>query len=954
MEQHANGAPRAPAPNLPGGTVVFLFTDIEGSTRLWQDRPAAMKGALARQRVLLEGCVERQGGAVFQVVGDGVSAAFATAPAALAAALAGQRAIGGERWPELGALRVRMAVHAGTAEVAPDDSTAGHYASSLTLSYLSRLLSAGHGGQVLVSAAVEALARGALPAGATLRDLGAFRLRDVAQPDHIYQLVASDLRADFPPLRAAAGALGNLPAQLTSFVGRESELRTLQDLLSRSRLLTLTGAGGTGKTRLAIQLALASCAAFGDGVWLAELAAISDPQQVAQAVATAFGLRPQPGTPAWDVLAGYLPGRDLLLVLDNCEHLLDACSALAAGVLQLSPNLKVLATSRRPLDLPGETTYRVPSLSLPEPGHDAAPLALLSYESVRLFVDRAQAANARFVLDEGNAPAVAQICRRLDGIPLAIELAASRVAALSPEQIAARLADYFRLLGGGSRSLLPRQRTLRALIDWSYDLLADDERLLLGRLSVFSGGFTLEAAERVCSDAAGPLPEAAVLDVLVRLVDCSLVQADTQRRTARYRLLEMIRQYAREKLALAGEEGTLHTRHLAFFVHLAEEAEPRLRSHEQVAWLDRLDLERDNMRAAVAWGLQAHPLQALRLASALGPFLRVRGLEAEARAWLEQALLLTEQLPPGAGPAADERARLLAQGAIWLAEVYNVLGDPRAAKDALERAIPLAAGLADTALLAWAKADLALMLVFLTQAEEALVVSHEALALARQTPSAFVLSLALDVYATVLFANRRPYDEARRAVTEALALLKGSGDAWSAAVVMYSAAMFTMYIERDFPAAQALFEESMATFARMGDRAFVNVDRSGLADLARLQGDDERASSLYREALLEWRNIGNQGAMARVLECLAMLAVRRGEGRRQAQVGIAYGARLLGAAERLREAARARMQAEEQADYAPVAERVRQAGAEAQAAWVEGRALSLPDVLEYAMHFPEA
>jgi predicted ATPase/class 3 adenylate cyclase len=545
----------------PTGAVTFLFTDIEGSTRMWERLPAAMKPALARHDAILREAVAAHGGRIVKTTGDGCHAAFSSAVDGVAAALDAQRVLAGEAWesirPEI--IRVRMGVYTGEAEARAGD----YYGPALNRA--ARLMSVGNGGQVLVSAVTAELARDRLPADTSLRDLGEHRLKDLVRPERIYQLVGAGLQADFPPLKSLDAVANNLPAQLTSFVGREAEITEVRRLLGASRLLTFTGSGGTGKTRLSLQVAAEALADFADGVWLVELAPLADPDRVAAAVAAVFDLRDQPGRTMLEQLQDFLRARQVLLILDNCEHLITASARMADALVRACPKVKVLASSREALGLAGERIFHVPSLGLPETMGTLDAVA--RSEAVQLFVERATAAQARFSLSEQNAGAVADICRRLDGIPLAIELAAARIRLFTPEQIAARLNDRFKLLTGGSRTALPRQQTLRALIDWSYDLLPESEKALLRRLAVFAGGWTFEAAEAVCDSDD-------LLDQLGHLVDKSLVAVADFAGEARYRLLETVRQYAREKLFDAGETGDARARHLAYFVRLVREVGP--------------------------------------------------------------------------------------------------------------------------------------------------------------------------------------------------------------------------------------------------------------------------------------------------------------------------------------------------------------------------------------------
>lgn len=558
-------------------TTTFLFTDVEGSTRLWEQDPERMRPALARHDAIARAAVEQHRGVVVKTMGDGIHGAFDDPRDALDAVLQLQLGLADPAATGGIGLRVRCGLHCGAGERRDADFFGP------AVNRAARIMAAAHGGQMLVSQAVAAQLGERLPHGVALRDLGAVRLRDLASPERVYQVLHPQLRHDFPALRSLEATPNNLPQQVSSFIGRECELADGRRLLGGARLLTLLGAGGLGKTRLALQLAADALDDFADGVWLVELAPVAEPALVAQAVAAVLGVKETAGRPMLEALVQHAGGRQMLIVLDNCEHLLQACAELAKALLAAGVQLKVLATSREDLRIGGEITYAVPALAVPA--------------AIRLFEERARAALPAFRVTARNAPAIAEICRQLDGLPLALELAAARVRALPVEQIAARLGDRFRLLTGGDRTALPRQQSLRALIDWSYDLLAEPERALLRRLSIFAGGWTLAAAEAV--GAAGAVRAEDVLDLLTHLVDKSLVVLEAS--GERYRMLATIRQYARERLEAAGEKKSARTRHLAFYLDFAERARPALIGPEQGAWLGRLDAERENLIAAHRW-----------------------------------------------------------------------------------------------------------------------------------------------------------------------------------------------------------------------------------------------------------------------------------------------------------------------------------------------------------------
>lgn len=623
----------ADAAALPSGTVTFLLTDVEGSTRMWESDAAAARVAVARHHHLLDDAIRACGGAkpLEQGEGDSVVAAFARATDGVRAALLAQQALAGESWPTDEPVRVRMALHSGEADVAADGTYAG-----AVLNRCARLRALGHGGQVLVSEATRDLAVDGLEPDVDLVDLGAHRLRDLSRPEQVWQLSGPGLQTAFPALRSLDSRPNNLPVQLSTFVGREDDIERAVALLSETRLLTLTGSGGCGKTRLAQRVAGEASARFSDGVWWVELAPVTDADVVPSVIADAIGVRVPADKDTTETLVGHLQRSAVLVVLDNCEHLVSAVAALTDRLLRACPGLSILTTSREPLAVEGEVTWRVPSLPVP-PGASEEPDAVRQYDAVRLFIERAVQARPNFAVTNENAPAVAQICHRLDGIPLAIELAAARTRLLPPERIAAELDDRFRLLSGGSRTAMPRQQTLLASVDWSHNLLDIAERALLRRLGVFTGGFTLEAAESVA--AFPPLDEYAVFDLLARLVDKSLVQVDdTESGAARYRLLETIRQYAVDRLDDAGEVSTVRGRQVRWAVALAEVMEPGATNAHGDA-LDRLDLELPNLRAALEWSTSADDCeQALRLVAALAFFWAHRGHYAEEAAWTPKAI----------------------------------------------------------------------------------------------------------------------------------------------------------------------------------------------------------------------------------------------------------------------------------------------------------------------------
>ncbi len=577
--------------HAPSADTAFLFTDIEGSTRLWEHEPERMQPALASHDALIRIVVESHHGTVVKMIGDGVHAVFDDALDAVAATLQLQHALADPAATNGVALKVRCGLHVGVVERRDND----YFGSAVNRA--ARIMGAAHGGQIILSQAVADRVSGRLPHSVSLRDLGAVRLRDLGRPERVYQVMHPQLRQDFPALRSLESTPNNLPQQTTSFVGREAELAELRNLLPNTRLLTLVGAGGLGKTRLTLQLGAEMLDDFPDGVWFVELAPISDALVVPQTVASVLGVRAEPGRSVEEALHTFVKDRRLLLVQDNCEHLAQASADLIDGILKFSPGVKVVASSRVPLRVNGETTYSVTPLAIPDPDHDLGLAALTRCEGVRLFQDRALAVQPAFRLTEQNASAVAAICHHLDGIPLALELAAARVRALSVNEVAARLTDRFRILTGGYRTALPRQQTLRACIDWSYDLLTAPEQIVFQRLAVFAGGWTLAAAEAVC--AGNEIEASDVLNLVSQLVEKSLVTMGAD--FARYQFLETIREYSLERLTATTEQDRVRRRHLAYYATLAEEATPELVGPKPGEALARLDAEQKNIFAAHAW-----------------------------------------------------------------------------------------------------------------------------------------------------------------------------------------------------------------------------------------------------------------------------------------------------------------------------------------------------------------
>ncbi|MGN6337320.1 ATP-binding protein, partial [Mycobacterium sp.] len=645
---------------LPTGTVTLLLADVEGSTRLWEIQPEAMKTAVERLDRTLSVAVAAHAGVrpVEQGEGDSFVIAFARAADAVACALALQRA-------PLAPIKLRIGVHTGDVRLRDEGNYIGP-----TINRTARLRDLAHGGQTVLSGATEPLVVDQLPADVTLKDLGTHPLRDLPRPERVMQLCHPDLHNDFPPLRTSnMVAAERLPVQLTSFIGRQAEINGIREALADNRLVTLTGAGGAGKTRLAVYVAAEAATEFADGVWYVDLAPITDPDVVPVTVARALGLPDQPGQPTTDLLRRFIRDRQMLMVVDNCEHLLDASAELITGLLSHCTALTLLTTSREPIGVAGEVSWRVPSLSLAD-------------EAIDLFSDRARRTKPEFRVTAENHEVVTEICRRLDGLPLAIELAAARVRALTPAEILDSLHDQFRLLTGGARTAVRRQQTLRASVDWSHALLSEPEQVLFRRLAVFYGGFDLDAAQAVTGG-----ERYQVLDQLTLLVDKSLVIADDSPHGTRYRLLETVRQYAQEKLHESREGNDVRTRHRDHYTAKAALLDKPAEAGYQQR-IELAEIEIDNLRAAFAWSLEgADAEMAMALASALQPLWLTRGRIQEGLSWLSTAL--SADNPESAGTSAA-RVRAAADNALLLSftgstenrkEVEHALAAARALGD---------------------------------------------------------------------------------------------------------------------------------------------------------------------------------------------------------------------------------------------------------------------------------
>ena len=701
-----------------------------------------------------------------------------------------------------------------------------------------------HGGQTLLSQTVYEAVKNGLPDGVTLRDMGWHGLKNLREPEHVWQMCHPDLRADFPPLLSLNTLFNNLPCQPSSFIGREAEMQTLRELMRAHPLVTLTGAGGAGKTRLALQAAAEVVGQYEHGVWIVELAALTDAALVPQALASVLGLREEPGRSLAQTVTNYLASRHTLIILDNCEHLLNACAMLSDSLLRACSRLTLLATSREALNIAGEHIWRVPSLAVPDdlPAEEKDwPAILMEYDAARLFVERARSHRQEFAVTRHNAPIIARLCRRLDGIPLAIELAAARLRALPIEQIEARLNDRFRLLTGGSRAALPRQQTLRALIDWSYDLLTPQEKALFCRLSVFAGGWTPEAAEAVCAEEGIHAGE--VLDGLTALVDKSLVVFTERKTQARYSMLETIRQYAGEKLQHSSDSLSILRRHHRWCLEMAEQYMQQLHNSQEGAWLQRLDTEKENLRAALDWSLQQadEAETCLLLAASLTRFWQIRGYRKEGRAYMEQALARCESAKPSLRAMTLSGIGLLAQ----------VQGDYTAARIANEESLALRRELGDKKGEASVLNNLASAAYEQADYETSRALHEESLALKRDLDDKAGMAASLNNLGNVAYAQGRK-DEVLAYYEQSLAIKREIGDRKGIASALFNLGA-EAHDRGEYAKARTLYMEALQIEADIGDPGSIIGSLEAFAGLNRLEGRFVAALRLYAAAKV-WRD----------------------------------------------------------------------------------------------------
>lgn len=838
----------------PLRTLTFLLTAIDdGAARLDAHHAAAR----ARHDALLREAITRHGGNAFRIVDGAFCIAFSDAGAALLAAVDAQRALCAS---EDAAIAVRMGLHSGTIEDGEDEALGGP-----SLARAACVVAAAQGGQILVTAATVALLERTAPPGTEWRDLGDHTLRGFARPERLYQLSVAGLRSEFLPIRTQEALRTNLPSSLTMFIGRQQALQQIDEQLHRSRMVTLVGAGGTGKTRLSLEAAGRLVADCPDGVWLVEFAPLTDATLVPSAIAGVLGARAEGDTPPMTLIESTLRDQRVLLVLDNCEHVLDEAAKAARSLLRALPRLRLLATSRQALGIEGETLYRVPSLSLPGPTESPTPAEVIASEAAQLFIDRALAVQPGFALTDRNAAAIAQLCRQLDGIPLALELAAARLTALSVGEIARRIDDRFRLLTGGLRTALPRQRTLRALVDWSYDLLTPDERRVLDALAVFAGSFSLEGAESVAAD--GPDSASGVLDAIDHLVAKSLLIAETQDGSGtRYRLLETIRQYASEKLAESGRAEVVRRRHFECFANLASEGAMALAGPTALEWLDRLEAEHDNLRAALDWSGNADPADYARLSGALRYFWDTRGHYTEAWNRLERALTLH-----------TKRDQVRLDALIGAGLCAYKLAHTQRSDDILSEAITLAQELGNAGGEAEATVWLACDRMHSQGPDGFEPLLLRGLPLARTAGDRrFEALMLMELGRAAL--DRGQHAKAQSLFLESAQLGVDSGCMMDTPSAIHHAGQCALE-QLDFASARRLLDDALVQHRRIGNHHDAAVTQGLLAQLALNEDRLDEARALSGESLRTFRSLHDPKCGAREAVVHATVLIALGDGR---------------------------------------------------------------------------
>ncbi len=846
--------------NTPTGTVTFLFTDIEGSTKLSQDFPDTIQSLLEKHNNILNSAVESNNGFVFKIIGDAFCCAFDKAEDAVKAAVEAQRDLGSENW-EGAEIKVRMGIHSGAAEW-----TGNNYSGYVTLARSQRVMSTAYGGQIIASNNTFKLITENTEDHAydfSFRDLGERRLKDLIQPIRLFQIINDGLRKEFPPVKTIDARPNNIPVQLTSFIGREKEMKEIKDLLAGTRLLTLVGPGGTGKTRLSLQTGADLIDNFEKGVWFVEIASLQDPQLLPQTIAQTLGLKEQPGKKTDDAIADFLKDKKILIIIDNCEHLIGASANIALMMLRKSPGLKIIATSREALHCEGEQTYKVQSLSHHKPGGSITPEILSQFEAVRLFIERATAVNPSFRVNNENAPALAQICFQLDGIPLAIELAAVRIKVLSLNSICERLDDRFKLLTGGNRTSLPRQQTLKALIDWSYDLLSEKEKLLLQRLSVFNGGWTMDASEKICSDEI--IDEYEILDLLSNLADKSLIKIIESENNIRYTMLETIKKYSIDKLSESDSFNEIHKKYFDYFCGIAEESETKLTGAAQREWISLMADDIENFRACLRWSFENYPEGSLKLTVHLGKFWELRSHFTEALEFLRKSL----------ERAGSADVLWKAKAVYWTGFFLIHQGKYEESKKNLNRSLKMFREINYKDGEAVSLISLGTIGVFQGDYENLFTYSEESLSISREINNRSYIARNLQNIGLGLM-QQGDHDAARIKLNEGISLYRELGDPIQLAKIIGNIGALE-YLMTNYDKAREALNESLQLRYELGDRQGISIALNNLGSIAYMLKEFEEAERLLEESLVIIRDLGDKRVYVTAVSTLGSIANDKGD-----------------------------------------------------------------------------
>ncbi|MBL0106310.1 MAG: tetratricopeptide repeat protein [Ignavibacteria bacterium] len=824
---------------FPTGNVTFLFTDIEGSTKLAHDYPEILNDFLHYHNAILREAVESNNGFVFKIVGDAFCCSFNSAGDAVKASKDIQISLLKDSNNEL--IKVRIGIHSGKAEWNGED-----YMGYITLARTQRIMSTAHGGQIIISVdAFESFVNDNLTEF-SFRDLGERRLKDMIQPLRLFQINSEGLTSDFPPLKTLDARPNNLPVQLTSFIGREKEIADVKSLLNKTRLLTLLGPGGTGKTRLSLQTGADLIDDFANGVWITELASLLDPFLLPNVIAETLGISEQPGKSMENVLIEYLSDKEILLIIDNCEHLIDACAALAEKLLQYSPKLKIIATSRESLRCDGEITHKVLSLDHPDLMKKVTPIQLVQYEAVRLFIERALAVNPNFRVTNDNAPALAQICYQLDGIPLAIELAAVRIKVLPLEKICEKLEDRFKLLTGGKRTALPRQQTLKALIDWSFDLLSENEKNLWKRLSVFSGGWTFDAAEEICRD---DKIDNEVIDILSSLTEKSIINYNEE--NERFGMLQTIRQYGEDKIRETNEYNKFSDKHLKFYLELTVSLNKKIRGIKTESFLKSLENEIGNVERSLKWSIENQDIEnGLRLTAAMAMFWQIRGYTSEAIYWIEAVLHNN----------TESKNSSYSNVICHLGNFARLKGEVDKARKLIEESLQIRKEIGDKAGISNSLIRLGVLEYDQGRYEQSADLYEQGLIILRELGDKSGIAVILNNLGNV-YSNQGDYSRAYDLYEESLSTRRESGDKLGIAICLNNLGIIN-YEQGEYKKATEILQESLQLRQQMGSKDGTAITLLNLGNVAYNQGEYGNATKLFNESLNISLEIGNKGCIS--------------------------------------------------------------------------------------------